>query len=105
MFLGAVRHAAQRALVQPLVTLGRAPLLFYVAHLYLLHYTALLISYAYRGSAAFDNNKSGYFYSADFPLWAAYLAWILAVLALYPLCRWFVGVRLRHPEKRWLSYL
>ena len=105
LFLGAVRQAAHSAVVQPLVTLGRAPLLFYVAHLFLLHYTALLLAYALRGSAAFDTTRGDFFYSANFPLWTVYVAWLLAVLALYPLCRWFVGVRARHPEKRWLSYL
>jgi uncharacterized membrane protein len=105
MLLAAFQRVAQRAVVQPLVTLGRAPLLFYVAHLFLLHYTAMPIAYARFGSAAFDTSKGNFFFSADLPLWTLYVAWLLAVLILYPLCRWFVGVRARHPDKRWLSYL
>jgi uncharacterized membrane protein len=34
-----------------------------------------------------------------------YLAWICAVLFLYPLCYWFAGVKKRHRDWWWLSYL
>jgi hypothetical protein len=32
-----------------------------------------------------------------------YLVWIVVVVALYPVCRWFSGVRQRNPAT-WLSY-
>jgi uncharacterized membrane protein len=38
------------------------------------------------------------------PLWAVYVCWILSVLALYPICRWFAGVKARRRDW-WLSYL
>ena len=38
------------------------------------------------------------------PLWAVYLAWFLSLLAIYPLCRWFAGVKARRRDW-WLSYL
>ena len=38
------------------------------------------------------------------PLWVVYVCWILSVIALYPLCRWFAGVKARRRDW-WLSYL
>ena len=105
LFLGGMQRAAGSALAGPLVTLGRAPLLYYVAHLFLLRYTSLPIGYAVRGRAALDTSGGNFFLSLDLPLWTVYVSWVVAVLLLYPLCRWFVGVRARHPDKRWLSYL
>ena len=43
---------------------------------------------------------AGYGYS----LAVVYLVWIGVVLALYPLCRWFAGVK-RRRRAVWLSYL
>lgn len=105
VFLGMAPRLAGSAAAQPLIIFGRAPLLFYVAHLFLMRYAELLIIYAYRGSSALDMNGGNFFLSANLPLWTAFAAWIITVLLLYPLCRWFVGVRARHPDKRWLSYL
>ena len=33
-----------------------------------------------------------------------YVLWVFVVAALYPLCRWFEGVKRRH-KSPWLSYL
>ena len=33
-----------------------------------------------------------------------YAVWLLVLLALYPLCRWFAGLKQRHTEW-WWSYL
>lgn len=37
-------------------------------------------------------------------LWAAYASWAVAVVVLYPACRWFAGVKQRN-KSPWLSYL
>jgi len=39
-----------------------------------------------------------------FRLWIVYLCWIGGVLLLYPLCKWFAGVKARRRDW-WLSYL
>jgi hypothetical protein len=33
-----------------------------------------------------------------------YLVWMVVVLAMYPLCRWYAGVKQRRSDP-WLSYL
>ena len=38
------------------------------------------------------------------PLWTVYVAWILSLIALYPLCKWFAGVKARRRDW-WLSYV
>jgi hypothetical protein len=43
---------------------------------------------------------SGFGY--DLPV--AYLVWAAIVLALYPVCRWFAGVKARRHDW-WLGYL
>jgi hypothetical protein len=39
-----------------------------------------------------------------FDLWVVYLVWIAIVLALYPVCRWYAGVKQRR-RSAVLSYL
>ena len=39
-----------------------------------------------------------------FNLAAVYACWVVGVLLLYPLCRWFAGVKARRRDW-WLSYL
>jgi hypothetical protein len=41
-----------------------------------------------------------------FSLGTVYLIWIVVVIALYPLCKWFDGYKRSHQAARpWLSYL
>jgi hypothetical protein len=36
---------------------------------------------------------------------AVYLIWIMILLLLYPLCRWYQKYKEHNPSKWWLSYL
>ncbi len=88
-----------------LVTFGRAPLAFYVAHLYLIHSLALLLGVAQGFSAQQFLTHYRYFpqgYGVN--LAAVYLIWIAVVAALYPLCRWVVALKARR-SYWWLSYV
>lgn len=86
-----------------LLVFGRVPLFFYVLHLYLLRFTALPVSFALYG-ADMATPPPGPAGSAMLGLGAAYLAWGLAILLLYPACRWFAGIKKRRSDW-WLSYL
>ena len=87
------------------VTFGRVPLFFYVAHLYLAHGTAQLFHLAVNGEAfsaiqyAFQGREG-----PTLELWGVYVAWGLVVLALYPPCLWYAGVKARSRSVL-LSYL
>lgn len=84
---------------------GRAPLFFYVLHLYLIHLLALVVGVAqgYDASAM----AAGFFRYPDgfgFPLYVVYGITALVVAALYLPTRWFADLKARH-RTWWLSYL
>ena len=94
---GPIRNALQ--------TFGRAPLAFYVAHLYLIHAVAIVLGSAQGFSAEQFFTRFRYFpegYGVGLP--AVYLIWIAVVIALYPLCRWVAAVKARRHDW-WLSYV
>jgi uncharacterized membrane protein len=88
-----------------LVTLGRAPLAFYIAHLYLIHALTILLGIA-QGFSAGQLLTHYRFFPQGFGvgLLGVYLIWIAVVAILYPLCRWVAGVKARRRDW-WLSYV
>jgi uncharacterized membrane protein len=88
-----------------LVTFGRAPLAFYVAHLYLIHAVAMLLGMA-QGFAASQFLTHYTLFPKGFGvgLLGVYLLWIAVVAILYPLCRWVAAVKARRQDW-WLSYV
>jgi uncharacterized membrane protein len=73
-----------------LVTFGRVPFFFFIIHLYLIHGLSVLAGIAPPGRAL--------------SLPAVYAVWAMVLAILYVPCRWFAGVKARHPGG-WLSYL
>lgn len=66
---------------KPLVVLGQTALLYYLLHVHLLKGGAHVLGlYKTEG------------------LGVTYLAWIAAMVILYPLCRWYLGIKRRHPD-------
>jgi uncharacterized membrane protein len=88
-----------------LVTFGRAPLAFYIAHLYLIHAFAVLFGVA-QGFTAQQLLTPYRFFPEGYGvglLWV-YVIWIAVVVILYPLCRWVAAVKARRQDW-WLSYV
>ena len=90
------------------VTFGRVPLFFYLLQWYTAHLIAVLLS------LAFGKPTQRLFQTpidwtgppppgSGFNLAVVYLCWIAGVLLLYPLCKWFAGVKQRRRDW-WLSY-
>lgn len=98
----------------PLIVFGRVPLFYFVVHFFAAHAAILLLSLAQYGSAAlgfmFQPVPSMGGPAKSFPpdfgydLWVAYAVWIAVVIAMYPLCRWFAGIKERN-RNWWLSYM
>jgi uncharacterized membrane protein len=88
-----------------LVTLGRAPLAFYISHLYLIHALAIALGVA-QGFAAGQFLTHYRFFPQGFGvgLLGVYVIWIVVVIALYPFCRWVAAVKARRQDW-WLSYV
>jgi uncharacterized membrane protein len=99
------------ALLRPALIIGKVPLFFYVLHFYLIHLLAVVASYLRYGEAGemFQSPDVGHFPFSEPPGWGSslpvmYLLWALVVLTMFPLCRWYAGVKRRRTDW-WLSYL
>ncbi len=91
------------------IVYGRVPMFYYILHIYLIH---LLAMFATRfcghqwSDMIYDNfDNSTKLNGYGFSLGVVYLVWILVVLMLYPLCKWYDQYKTNNKEKWWLSYL
>jgi uncharacterized membrane protein len=106
LLLLAAFERARGRVVDTVVTFGRVPFAYYIAHIYLIHALAVAYAWAVWGDAAWlfgdfpPEKPAGYGLS----LAGVYAAWVVVLLALYPLCRWFAALKQRRKEW-WLSYL
>ena len=97
--------------VRPLVVFGRVPLFYFALHFAVLHAVATVVCLVRYGSAhwMFESPDLAHYPFSPPPGWGftlpvVYAVWIAAVIAVYPLCRWFAGVKSRS-RAWWLSYL
>ena len=98
----------------PLIVFGRVPLSYFVLHFFAAHAAAVLLAFFSHGSRAwafmFQPVPSMGGPATSFPpdfgydLWVTYVAWVLIVAALYPVCAWFARYKERN-RRWWLSYL
>ena len=108
LFLGWFDARARGAIARIFIVYGRVPLFFYIGQWIIAHTLAILagriagkpIDYLFVniGFAPEPAPNSG------FGLGTVYALWILGVVLLYPLCRWYAGVKARRQDW-WLSYL
>ena len=96
MLLASFDHT-HGALARWLVTFGQVPFFYYVVHLYLIHALAVATGMAMTGNLT-SNPK------IELSLAGVYLVWLLVLVLLYPICRWFAGLKQRRTEW-WWSYL
>ncbi|MCM3871614.1 MAG: heparan-alpha-glucosaminide N-acetyltransferase domain-containing protein [Pyrinomonadaceae bacterium] len=91
-----------------LSTFGRVPLFYYLLHIPLIHITALVVGLLREGSVHPEWYAQAPFASVPaanrWGLALLYLVFAVDVVVLYFLCRWFAGVKARHPNS-WLRYL
>ena len=86
---------------------GRVPMFFYVLHLYLIHWLAIVVAALQRQpvgwlfhGAIFGDTPAGYGYNLAF----VYFMWLTVVAILYFPCRWFADLK-QQRRAWWLSYL
>ena len=106
LMLLAAFESARGRVAQWIMTYGRVPFFYYVAHIFLIHALAL----AYAWTAGFDtawllgafppNKPAGY----GLGLPGVYAVTLIVIVVLYPLCRYFAAIKRRRHEW-WLSYL
>jgi uncharacterized membrane protein len=104
----AVSERATGRIAQVLATFGRVPMFYYLLHIPAIHLAALVVSYLKDGAIHQQWYASAPFTSVPaehrWGLPLLYLVFIIVVSALYPLCRWFNGVKARGREG-WLKYI
>lgn len=90
---------------------GRVPFFFYLIHIYFIHLAALLAAmltgFNWRDMTFLDImvSRSEHLKGYGFNLGLVYLFWIILVIIMYPLCKWYDRYKTSHKEKWWLSYL
>lgn len=92
-------------------TIGRVPMFYYLAHLYLIHLAALIAAVASGRSwtdmvnfntwVTVESKLQGY----GFSLAITYAVWVGLLVILYYLCKWYDRYKSSHRDKWWLSYL
>ena len=89
-----------------IATFGRVPFFYYVVHIFLLHALAIAFAWATIGDIGWLFGSMAGRKPAAYGLSLAgiYAVWLAVVVALYPLCRWFAGLKRRRAEW-WWSYL
>lgn len=105
-----VLERARGAVARALTVFGKVPFFYYVLHIPLIHVLAIGVSCIRVGHAdpwlftnhPMDNPPAPDGYQWSLPL--LYLVWAVAIAILYPLSRWYAGVKSRRHDG-WLRYL
>lgn len=84
-------------------TIGRVPLFYYIAHLYLLHTGAVVAARVLHGEDILG--KPFFTATANMSLLGVYAMWACAIAILYPLCRWYAALKARRRDVWMLRYL
>jgi uncharacterized membrane protein len=80
-----------------LAIFGRVPFFYYVAHIYLIHVLAVATAFAMTGVLTTTP-------AMNFSLLGVYVVWLLVIVLLYPICRWFAELK-ENGSGWWWSYL
>jgi uncharacterized membrane protein len=109
LFLWAV-DAGTPQWLRPALIVGKVPMFYYLLHIPLIHMLAVAVCYGRYGQVhwMFESPTLRQFPITPPPGWGyslpiVYLVWAVVVLTLYPLSRWFAGLKQRRSDA-WLSY-
>ena len=96
MLLACFEHA-RGAFARLLATFGQVPFFYYVVHIYLIHGLAVTTAFAMTGALTSTP-------TIGLSLPGVYVVWLLVLVLLYPICRWFAELKERG-SGWWWSYL
>jgi uncharacterized membrane protein len=108
LLLAFMERERRGGLGRALVTYGRVPMLFYMLQ-WLYAHGAAFVGWTMAGKNTaplhvLQNTPPEALKGAGFSLPVVYAFWLLGVLLIYPLCKWFAEVKKRRADW-WLSYL
>jgi uncharacterized membrane protein len=96
MLLACFEHA-RGAFARLLATFGQVPFFYYIVHIYLIHGLAVATGLAMTGTLTSTP-------TIGLSLPGVYVVWLLVLVLLYPICRWFAELKERG-SGWWWSYL
>ena len=89
-------------------TIGRVPLFYYLAHIPLIHLSALAVNAIRSGAAHQDWYATAPFVQVPpegrWPLWLLYAVFAADVGILYLACRWYAKAKAERPQG-WMKYI
>ena len=100
-----------RAWLRPVLVFGKVPLFYFVLHIPLIHLLAVAASWFRYGAVRwmFESPTPDKYPFTQPPGWPIplpyiYAIWILVVVMLWPICRWYASLKSRRRDW-WLGYL
>ena len=109
-FLGLVNRPLNK-IGKKIIVFGRVPFFYYVVHIYVIHLAALIAAnisgFGWFNMILSDRvNRVTELKGFGYNLLTVYLLWILLILFMYPLCKWYSRYKKAHlQEQKWLSYM
>ena len=97
LILLALFEQLRGALASFLATFGRVPFFYYVVHIYLIHALAVATAFALTGVLTTTPE-------VNFNLAGVYIVWLMVLVLLYPICRWFSELK-ESSSGWWWAYL
>jgi uncharacterized membrane protein len=97
LILLALFEQVRGALASFLATFGRVPFFYYVVHIYLIHALAVVTALALTGVLTTTPE-------VNFNLAGVYIVWLMVLVLLYPICRWFSELK-ESSSGWWWAYL
>ncbi len=113
LFALAFLEKIENQFTKTMVVFGRTAFFYYILHLFLIHVLAF-INYFINGHSIADIYMFSTKYNIPFlgvvpidgyGLVMVYLIWIIVIIILFPICRWYDGYKTANKKKWWLSYL
>ena len=96
MLLASVEHV-RGGFASLLATFGRVPFFYYVVHIYLIHGLAVATAFAISGVLTSTP-------AIGLSLAGVYFIWLIVLVLLYPICRWFSELK-QNGSGWWWRYL
>lgn len=96
-------------MARALKMMGSVPMFYYLLHILVIHLSALIVNLIRTGSAHQEWYGTAPFTQLpEGEVWSLpllYLVFVLDVVILYFLCRWYAHYKSAHPEQKWLKFL
>ena len=89
---------------------GRVPMFYYLMHIPLIHVSAIVVNLLREGRTFSEwyANAPYVWFQEDghqWPLGLLYIVFVIDVVILYFLCRWYERYKFAHPEAKWTKYV